>query len=203
MRIGMPPRCAKAPTSEGAPLHPPTPLNPTWRPFAQPQTSAWPPNMQELMVELTQIVQTTIREQVRIEVQATMTRMQTTMTRMHTCRSPWGTASEGHNSKSMESTPSEMLRAPVMVWPWPRTDLIETDHFDNPILWLSDNLSRMLWDILQNDNSIATILTFVRYASLHTVAFPIRAYTALGSSWSSISLTRPIFPVTQLRTCPL
>lgn len=119
-RIAMPPRCTKAPASNGAPPFPLAPLGPPLAPSIPPQPSTWPPNMWDLVAELMEVACTTIK----IEVQATMTRMHTTSTH----RPHGDVIDEGLNSKFMKSTPSEILRAPIVQTQEPFIDQVTPDR---------------------------------------------------------------------------
>lgn len=103
------PHRTKTPTFEGTLPPPSVPLDPTLALSTPPQAPTWPPNVWDLIAELTNVVHTTICEQDRIEIQATM--MGTHTTSAHYPHGP--TTREDHPSKSIESMPSEMLRAPV------------------------------------------------------------------------------------------
>lgn len=101
-RMTMSPCHAKALAFKGAlPPHP--------APNTPPLALAWPPNVQDLIAELTDVVCTTVSEQVRLKVQAAMTGTHTT-----SAHRPLGpTTRETRPFEYAESTLLEMLRGPA------------------------------------------------------------------------------------------
>lgn len=104
------PSCAKEPASEGASLPPSAPHDSTLAPSAPHQAPNRPPNVQELIAEFTNVVSTTARDQVRIELQSTMTSTHTIISTHH----PLAPITiNDRSSESLESMPLEILRGPA------------------------------------------------------------------------------------------
>lgn len=103
----MPPCHAIALSLEGTLPPPLVPLEPTLAPSTPSQAPAWPPNVRDLIAELTDVIHTMVRKQVKLEVQAAMTGTHTTSSH----RPLGSTTGDTHPSKSAKSTPLEMLLA--------------------------------------------------------------------------------------------